>query len=149
MPPFVPDHVHVDVRAHGGRDVLRLAAEIAGLTRGLDPVIVFDALWRREQAGSTGIGHGVAIPHARVGAIDAPFTLYFRLRQPIPFAALDGADVRHLLVLLVPRDEADQAHLDLLARVAARFAEAGFRRRLDAATDADAARAAFATWPSA
>lgn len=149
MPPFVPDQIHVDVRAHGARDVLRLAAEIAGRTRGLDPVIVFDALWRREQAASTGIGHGVAIPHARIGGTDTSVALYFRLRQAIPFDALDGAAVRHLLVLLVPRDGADQAHLDLLARVAAQFAEAGFRHRLDAATDVDAARAAFAMWPSA
>ncbi|MDH5823997.1 PTS sugar transporter subunit IIA [Luteimonas sp. RD2P54] len=108
---------------------------------GADP---FDAgrvaamLREREAQCSTGIGHGVAIPHARGG--DAPVAAFLRLSQPVDFAACDGEPVDLVFAMRVPGDR-PQDHLLILADLADCFADAAFRERLRAAADAEALRA--------
>ena len=75
---------------------------------------VVRSLSRREQVGSTGLGEGVAIPHARVKDLDRIYLAYVRLKSPIPFDAPDGKPVSHILVLLVPK-QATEEHLRILA----------------------------------
>ncbi len=108
------------------------------------PSPCFRALWRRELVGSTALGCGIAIPHARIDGIKAPTTLYLRAKWPIDFAAPDGKPVRHLLVIMVPTDGDTDAHLQLLAAVAQGLTERALRDRLTAANDEGAIRRAFA-----
>ena len=103
---------------------------------------VFHALWRREQAASTAIGHGIALPHARVGGIDQPMLLLARTRQPIPFGAPDRKPVSILLAIVVP-EHANDDHLQILAFVAERFSSDALRARLQAATSATAVKQLF------
>jgi nitrogen PTS system EIIA component len=103
---------------------------------------VLTALWRRERIGSTGLGHGLAVPHARLADIAAPIVLCARTRQPIAFNSPDREPVSWLFVILVPVG-ATAEHLDILASVTEKFSSDAFRRRLEAAADGAAVRRLF------
>jgi len=99
------------------------------------PVLdVADRLRRRERLSSTALGHGVAIPHARMAGLDRARGAFVLLQQPVPFAAADAKPVDLVFAMAVP--EGDMAgHLAHLGAVAERFSDAGFRDRLRAADD--------------
>lgn len=104
------------------------------------------SLSRREEVGSTGLGEGVAIPHARIKDLDRIQVAYFRLAAPIPFASPDGLPVSDILVLLVPK-QATEEHLSILAEATRLFSEPRFRRQLHGCEQASAVRQLFASWP--
>ncbi len=110
--------------------------------------LVVTSLSRREQAGSTAVGQGVAIPHARVSGLERIFVGYARLLSPIAFNAPDGEPVSHVLVLLVPNPAADE-HLKILAAATHLFSDPRFRDELLASADAKAAMQLFSTWSKA
>ena len=87
------------------------------------------ALSRREQLGSTGLGEGVAIPHARVEGLAQAQIAYLRLKTPIPFDAPDAKPVSDFLVILVPK-QATEEHLQILADTTQLFSDSKFRERL-------------------
>lgn len=139
-----PQLVLVDADPRTVDDALRIAADAIGPAHGIDPALIFDALRRREQAASTALGAGFAIPHARLPGIERPVTAFVRLRRPIAFGATDGLPVSYLLVIVVPRDGADVDHLRMLSLIAELFSQRTFRKRIGAATDTSAAQSAFA-----
>ena len=108
---------------------------------------VLRALSRREEIGSTGLGHGVAVPHARIPGISEPMVLLIRTKYPIEFGAPDQKPVSVLFVILVP-DHANEEHLKILATVSEMFADDTFRRRVQAASDPAAAQRLFSEWVS-
>ncbi len=129
----------------GDRDaVLQRAADLLAC-RQVGPGGLHASLLRREKLGSTGIGHGVAIPHGRSDQVHAPRAVLLRLAPPVDFGAADGQAVDLLFVLAIPLNHAQQ-HLMLLAELAERFSEPGFRARLRAAPDADALLAGMRAW---
>ncbi len=75
---------------------------------------VFEKLFARERLGSTGLGHAVAIPHARITGLEEPIASFVRLAQPISFDSPDGQRVRFLFVILVPEED-DPHHLEILS----------------------------------
>lgn len=109
---------------------------------------VVRSLARREGSGSTGMGQGVAIPHARLDGLDRILALYVRLKSPIPFDAPDDQPVSDILVLLVPAPAVSE-HLTILAEAARMFSARRFRRRLHSCTDQQGAMQLFSTWPDA
>lgn len=92
---------------------------------------VSSGLMRREQAGSTGLGLGVAVPHARVKGLNHIRALYVRPAAGLAFDAPDTQPVSDILVLLVP-SPATQLHLELLAHVVSLFSDGAFRAALHA-----------------
>jgi len=98
--------------------------------------VVSDNLFARERLGSTGLGHGVAVPHGRIKGLKAPLAAFVRLKDPIPFESPDGLPVKLLVFLLIP-DHVTQQHLEILSEVAEMFSDETFRNHL--ATDPDAA----------
>jgi PTS system nitrogen regulatory IIA component len=88
------------------------------------------SLVRREQAGSTGLGEGFAIPHARVKELDRMRIAYLRLRKPISYGSADDKPVSDILVLLAP-SQAHEEHLKILADATRLFSSRRFRARLD------------------
>jgi len=125
-----PELVLLDIEARDRFHALEIAAVAAARSRDLDPAPWLRALWRREHVGSTALGSAVAIPHAQVAGITEPMTVYVRFRSPVDFDAPDGEPVAHLLVILVPPDDAREDHLQLLAVVASLFSVSDFRERL-------------------
>lgn len=137
-----PDGIVLDVRASDRTTVLSAAADAFARLHGLPADHVHDALWRREQAGSTALGHGFAIPHARVRGLERPSIVYLNTCAPLDFGAADGIGTGHFLALLVPPDR-EEEHLRLLAAVARLCSDRRLRRALGAARTPEAAMAAF------
>ncbi|MET0582047.1 MAG: PTS sugar transporter subunit IIA, partial [Pseudoxanthomonas sp.] len=97
------------------------------------------SLQAREQLGSTAIGHGIAIPHGRSAALEAPRGVLLRLEPAVDFNALDGQEVDLVFAMAVP-DHYTHQHLMLLSELAERFSEARFRTALRNAPDAQSMR---------
>jgi PTS system nitrogen regulatory IIA component len=146
LPALQPQLFELDVDVPDVKRTLERAAEVICRAHDLDPAPVFRALWRREQIGSTAIGHGVALPHARIPGIAGPLMLFMRPRYAIDFAAPDGRLVTRIWVILVPADGSADDHLDLLAAVAEACSDEGLRAQLDAAPTADEAARALRDW---
>jgi PTS system nitrogen regulatory IIA component len=104
-------------------------ATALGSHHGLAAQDIVAGLDTREALGSTALGQGVAIPHARLAGLKRAIAAFVRLRAAIPFDAPDGKPVSSLLVLLVPEGATD-AHLELLAQAASLFCDKAFRDRL-------------------
>jgi nitrogen PTS system EIIA component len=128
------------------------AFEEAGLLfenlHSLSRALVTDSLFARERLGSTGLGHGVAIPHGRIKGLKAPMAAMFSLANPIGFDAPDEQPVGLLIFLLVP-EAATQKHLEILSEIAEMLSDAALRERLKAAPDAATLHALIAGWRSA
>lgn len=89
----------------------------------------FEALIEREKLGSTSLGHGVALPHARVDNLEEPIAVFIRLKQPIDYDSHDDESVDLIFGLFVPQHE-HTTHLHLLSQVAARLNSESTRRAL-------------------
>jgi len=114
-----------------------LITEIAGLLPAMDPDQVLELIMAREHLGSTGIGHGVAIPHSRMSDLPEPVIAMARHPEGIDFDAIDGQSVYIVVMLLVPDDE-DGQHLELLAKLARLLQKPEFRESIMAAGDTQA-----------
>jgi len=139
------DDVIVDLNVPDKQRALEEAALLVESHHHVNHAPVFRALWRREQSGSTGLGCGVAIPHARIAGIDEPIILLVRTKVPIRFGAPDRHRVSLLFVILVP-EQATEEHLRILATVTQMFAERGFRERIAAASGPAAIRRLVDEW---
>ena len=128
-----PERVRTDLVAN---DKAALIARLADLLAGEDDAgIVHAALEAREQLGSTGLGHGVAIPHGRSAAVGEARAAFVRLAHPIDFGADDRQPVDLIAALIVPEHFTDQ-HLKLLAELAELFSDTHLTDALRAAPDA-------------
>lgn len=125
----------------GSRDVVLDSAArlLAGNSPTLTPLLG-RALREREQLGSTGIGRGVAIPHARSTAFREPRAAFLRLSHPIDFGAADGQPVDLVFAMCVP-DHLVEQHLQTLSGLVEYFSDAEFRDELREARDLAGLRA--------
>lgn len=129
----------------------RLLERAAALLAGGNPEVeraVFDALVGRERMGSTGLGHGVAIPHGRSAQVATASGCFMRLPEPVDFGSPDGKPVDLVFAMVVPEHFTSQ-HLVLLSQLAEMFGEESFRGRLRAASDAAALYALLSGWQPA
>ena len=115
---------------------------------GLNRALVTDSLFARERLGSTGLGHGVAIPHGRIKGLKTPMAAVFQLQAPIGFDAPDEQPVNLLVFLLVP-EAATQKHLEILSEIAELLSDSGLREKLKSCTDAVTLHALISSWQSA
>ena len=107
--------------------------------------LVFDSLFAREKLGSTGLGHGIAIPHGRIKGLKEAVGAMIRTREPIPFDAPDGQPVNLIFVLLVP-ERATDLHLQILSELAQMFSDPAFRGALLGAASAAAIHSLITEW---
>ena len=128
------------------------AFEEAGLVfenlHGLSRALITDSLFSRERLGSTGLGHGVAIPHGRIKGLKSPMAAVFQLLAPIGFDAPDDLPVTLLIFLLVP-EAATQKHLEILSEIAELLSDTELRQRLTASKDAVELHGLLTGWQSA
>jgi PTS system nitrogen regulatory IIA component len=128
------------VSAANKKKALAVIAEIAARNFGLEPGNVLDALIEREAAGSTGVGHGVAVPHARLEGLQRMRGIFVRLEQPVEFQSVDDQPVDLLFALFAPKN-AGAEHLRALARVSRLLRQGELREQLRKARSADAVHA--------
>ncbi len=117
-------------------------------SHGLNRSTITDSLFARERLGSTGLGHGVAIPHGRIKGLKEPMAALFQLAQPVPFDAPDEQPVVLLICLLVP-EAATQKHLEILSEIAEILSDAELREAIKHAADATQLHRLIAGWQSA
>lgn len=129
---FPPAHVLI-FRSRDKAATLADIAKRAAILLGADPQPIATALVSREALGSTGIGAGIALPHARLDA-PAPFALFARLERPIPWDAIDQLPVDLVFLLLSPNEPADQ-HLKILSMVTRRLRDRTLAADLRSATN--------------
>lgn len=122
------------------RHALALASDVAARCFDLDAATLLDALSEREAAGSTGVGYGVAVPHARVEGLDRIRGVFVRLDQPVAFESIDDQPVDLIFALFAPA-KAGAEHLRALARVSRLLRQGDLREQLRQARTADAIHA--------
>lgn len=119
----------------------RLLEVLAGLLAIGHPELnaddVFQRLLERERLGSTGLGHGIALPHARIRELDQPLGAFVSIQQGVDYDAADGEGVDLAFALLVP-EAATGEHLELLARLAGLFSDPVVRKQLREAESSQA-----------
>ncbi len=120
--------VLVDVDATNKQELFGQAGALFERNHSIAKGIVVDNLLARERLGSTGLGHGVAIPHGRIKGLKQPVAAVFRLREPIAFDAPDEERVTLLVFLFVP-ELATQRHLEILSGIAEMLADDDLRER--------------------
>ena len=126
---LTPEDIHLHVPATSKRHLLGEIANAASRRHGLEQAAIVAALNDRERLGSTGVGHGVALPPARLPGLQRPAGMFWHLAQPIDYDAIDDAPVDLVFALFVP-DGNDTAHLKSLAKIARRLREPSVRERL-------------------
>lgn len=123
------------LKAVNKKQVLQmLAAKMAELT-GRGEREIFETLLQRERLGSTGVGHGAAIPHCKLPKLDRLYGVFARLEKPIDFEALDGEPVDLVFVLLAP-EGAGADHLKALALIARMLRDERTAKQLRSTHDA-------------
>ena len=130
-----PTNVLVDIRAADKSALLKDLARRSAAGLGLAPDIILNALLKREELGSTGLGDGIALPHTRLPEVTKPLGFLARLRHGIDFNAIDGRKVDLVFLLLLPvAGRGDD--LNALASVARKLRDTDVRLRLRMAKDA-------------
>jgi len=132
-----PDAVLACVKASGKKALLAELARGAATLFKFDERRLFDRLLERERLGSTGIGSGIAIPHARMAGLDKPCGLFARLAHPVDFDAIDERPVDVVFLLVAP-EGAGADHLKALARVSRLLRDRALVDKLRATETADA-----------
>ncbi len=113
---FEVEAVRAPLKATSKKRLLQELADFAAEVYGVSSDAVYRALLEREALGPTGVGRGVAIPHARFGGVDRVHGLFVRLEKPVDFEAIDRQPVDLVFTLLAP-ETAGADHLKALARV--------------------------------
>ncbi|MCE5973173.1 PTS sugar transporter subunit IIA [Sinirhodobacter sp. WL0062] len=123
-------------------------SEIAHSAYGLDASQAIDALQERESLGPTGVGHGVALPHARLHGLKSVVGVFLRLEKPLDFDAVDRLPVDLVFALFAPKDSGVD-HLKALALVSRTMRNAEVCAKLRANTDPAALHAVLTAGPGA
>ena len=110
-----PSHILLDEAITSKKQVLEIIAKTASSVTNCEQQIIFDALVERERLGTTGIGKGVAIPHARLAGLTELYCTFLRVK-PVDFESVDSKPVDLIFCLLVP-EESGADHLKALARI--------------------------------
>lgn len=138
-PNFITlERIAIDQEINSKKRLLEVLGQYLAIALpGVTPEEIFARLRERERLGSTGLGMGIALPHARLRRTDQAFGAFVRLINGVEFDAIDGQPIDMAFALVVP-EAATEAHLQLLAKLAALFGDEGLRGGLRSAPDAAA-----------
>lgn len=139
LPPgfLQPNQVSLSHPAASKKKALEAVAELLASGGGmLTPETIYEQLLERERLGSTGLTHGVALPHARMKGLTQPAGAFLGLKQGVDYEALDDEPVDLIFALLVPASST-QEHLDLLAELAGMFRNSDLCERIRQTEEAE------------
>lgn len=138
-------NIQVDFDATSKKRVFEQAGLLFENHHAIARATVTDNLFARERLGSTGLGHGVAIPHGRIKGLKNPLAALIRMKQAIAFDSPDDEPVGLLIFLLVP-EAATQRHLEILSEIAELLSDRPLRDKLKAAPDAATLHSLISNW---
>ena len=130
-----PENVFVGLALTTKKQVLQELADRSAQLLGLESRKIFEGLLERERLGSTGVGNGIAIPHAKLDALDDVFCLFLKLDRPIDFDAVDDEPVDLIWLMLAPTS-AGADHLKMLQRVSRLLRDEKTREKIRTQSDA-------------
>jgi nitrogen PTS system EIIA component len=133
---LAPESVALDLRASDKPQLLRELAQRVAPRANISAEAIVGGLMRREELGSTGIGVGVAIPHARFDGLKQPLAFAARIKPPVAFDAIDALPV-DLVFLLLTSSASNSDHLNILAAVSRRLRDPGVLQQLRTSKDSD------------
>ncbi|MDO5603837.1 MAG: PTS sugar transporter subunit IIA [Paracoccus sp. (in: a-proteobacteria)] len=143
-----PGAVRVYPQASSKKRLFQDIAELAGQVYGLDISQTLDALQERESLGPTGVGNGVALPHARLHGLNEVVGVFVKLDKPLGFDAVDRQPVDLILALFAPKGSGVD-HLKALALVSRTLRDSDLRDKLRANSDPAALHAILSSGPGA
>ncbi|ANC92467.1 MULTISPECIES: PTS IIA-like nitrogen regulatory protein PtsN [Azospirillum] len=132
-----PHAILPNLKASNKKQALQEMARKASELTGQHERAIFDVLLERERLGTTGVGHGIAIPHGKLSSLDRVHGVFARLERPIDFDAIDEQPVDLIFLLLAP-EQAGADHLKALARVSRLLRDQSMCEKLRGAQSGDA-----------
>ena len=132
---LTPDAILPSLHAQSKKQVLQEVCALAARLTLRSEREIFDTLMQRERLGSTGVGHGIAIPHGKLRGLDRLVGVFARIARPVDFDSLDDQPVDLVFVLLAP-ESAGADHLKALARIARILRDPAMAQKLRTAQDA-------------
>lgn len=139
------NNVVLDLEVSSKKRAFEQAGLIFENNCGIARSTVSENLFARERLGSTGLGHGIAVPHGRIKGLKAPLAAFLRLAEPIPFESPDAQPVNLLIFLLIP-NHVTQQHLEILSEIAEMFSDDAFRTAVTIDADAASVHAKIIGW---
>jgi PTS system nitrogen regulatory IIA component len=133
---ITPKSVIAALRVTSKKQALQELARRAAQITGIEERQIFDVLLEREKLGTTGVGHGIAIPHGKLAALTRLYGLFARLERPIDFESIDEQPVDLIFLLLAP-ESAGADHLKALARVSRLLRDKATTTKLRGCENAD------------
>ena len=133
---FDNSHISINDDSKSKKSVLEKLASILSGTTGIDTDIIFNKLYEREKLGSTSVGNGVALPHARLEGINVPFISVVVLEEAIDFDNIDDFDIDIIVCLIVPYDQTED-HLTLLSSLSQILDNISNRKRIRASRNSE------------
>ena len=115
-----PERIFLDTEITSKKKLLELIANVVADLTNLTESSIYNGLLGRERLGSTGLGQGFAVPHARVADLDQTVACFFRLSEPVNFEAPDDRPVDLVFCIVIP-EEATEEHLMILSSLARIF----------------------------
>ena len=140
-----PANVVVDIPVSSKKRLFEHLGLLFENNHGVASSVVFDSLFARERLGSTGLGHGVAIPHGRIKGLKDALGALVRISSPVPFDAPDAQPVSVVFALLVP-EQATERHLQILSELAQMFSDRELRDSMNSVPDSAGLHQLIATW---
>ncbi len=134
---LTPERIALDLKPKSKRQLLKELARLVSKEEGLDPELVLEALLERERLGTTAIGEGIAIPHAKIKDLDHLVGAFVRLAEAVDFEAVDEVPVDLVFLLLAPESTSSAEHLKALARLARLLRDPEVRARLRSEEDVE------------
>jgi len=131
-----PKSIFVDTEITSKKKLLELIANIVADRTQLPESVIYNNLLNRERLGSTGLGNGFAVPHARLENLDHTLGFFFRLNEPINFESPDNIPVDLVFTIVIP-EEATEEHLIILSSLAGIFSRPEICEAIRAASDRD------------
>ncbi len=131
---LIPGSVRVVAQLASKKRLFQELGELAAQAYGLNAASAIDALQERESLGPTGVGHGIALPHARLEDLPRINAVFLRLERPLDYDSVDRLPVDLIFALFAPRDSGVD-HLKALALVSRTMRDPGIRAKLRANSD--------------
>ena len=128
-----PQKIFIDTEVSSKKKLLELIANIAADQSQLSESTIYTNLLNRERLGSTGLGQGFAVPHARLPDLEKTVGCFFRLKQPVNFESPDNLPVDLVFTIIIPQEAAEE-HLLILSSLARIFSDADICEAIRAAT---------------
>lgn len=127
-----PDYIFTDIEmgTNTKDDALKMIANLLASQIDVSESELEDGLFEREELGTTGFIHGLAIPHAVVSTLDEPIVGIFTFKEEVQWEALDGNGVRIVFVLLTPKNTTDNEHLKLLSQLSRNLVKTEYIERI-------------------